>query len=149
MLKYGSFFIVRPYYKFFAAPNFSRITATAGLWSWAAVSLFFASQVMFYRVSRKNPGYIKANTKRLDPKVEKFYHCCSKTIFLHIHFKEILCTSICRIVLCHFKEYLTHATVCSRYHYTMLCFNWWKLAVHLFFSHLFVTATNCSEHVGR
>ncbi|PWZ38936.1 putative protein S-acyltransferase 23 [Zea mays] len=50
------------------APNFSRITATAGLWSWAAVSLFFASQVMFYRVSRKNPGYIKANSKRTDPK---------------------------------------------------------------------------------
>nr|CAB3490011.1 unnamed protein product [Digitaria exilis] len=50
------------------APNFSRITATAGLWSWAAVSLFFASQVMFYRVSRKNPGYIKASTKRYDPK---------------------------------------------------------------------------------
>ncbi|KAG0530178.1 hypothetical protein BDA96_05G163000 [Sorghum bicolor] len=50
------------------APNFSRITATAGLWSWAAISLFFASQVMFYRVSRKNPGYIKANSKRSDPK---------------------------------------------------------------------------------
>jgi len=50
------------------APNFSRITATAGLWSWAAVSLFFASQVQFYRVSRKNPGYIKENTKQLDPK---------------------------------------------------------------------------------
>ncbi|WVZ51278.1 hypothetical protein U9M48_002434 [Paspalum notatum var. saurae] len=50
------------------APNFSRITATAGLWSWAAVTLFFASQVMFYRVSRKNPGFIKANTKRHDPK---------------------------------------------------------------------------------
>ncbi|KAK3118989.1 hypothetical protein QOZ80_9BG0711990 [Eleusine coracana subsp. coracana] len=50
------------------APNFSRITATAGLWSWAAISLFFAAQVMFYRVSRKNPGFIKANTKRSDPK---------------------------------------------------------------------------------
>ncbi|XP_062182753.1 probable protein S-acyltransferase 23 isoform X2 [Phragmites australis] len=50
------------------APNFSRITAATGLWSWAAISFFFASQVMFYRVSRKNPGYIKANTKRLDPK---------------------------------------------------------------------------------
>ncbi|GJN04644.1 hypothetical protein PR202_ga22209 [Eleusine coracana subsp. coracana] len=44
------------------------ITATAGLWSWAAISLFFAAQVMFYRVSRKNPGFIKANTKRSDPK---------------------------------------------------------------------------------
>ncbi|XP_039777270.1 probable protein S-acyltransferase 23 isoform X2 [Panicum virgatum] len=48
------------------APNFSRITATAGLWSWAAVSLFFASQVQFYRVSRKNPGYIKEPLMGID-----------------------------------------------------------------------------------
>uniref|UniRef100_A0A0E0J357 S-acyltransferase n=1 Tax=Oryza nivara TaxID=4536 RepID=A0A0E0J357_ORYNI len=50
------------------APNFSRITAAVGIWSWGAISLAFASLVMFYRVSRKNPGYIQANTKRLDPK---------------------------------------------------------------------------------
>uniref|UniRef100_A0ACD5X0U3 Uncharacterized protein n=1 Tax=Avena sativa TaxID=4498 RepID=A0ACD5X0U3_AVESA len=50
------------------APDFSRITAAVGLWSWAAISLALASQVVFYRVSRKNPGYIKANTKGLDPK---------------------------------------------------------------------------------
>ncbi|XP_039823477.1 probable protein S-acyltransferase 23 isoform X2 [Panicum virgatum] len=48
------------------APHFSRITATAGLWSWAAVSLFFVSQVQFYRVSRKNPGYIKEPLMGID-----------------------------------------------------------------------------------
>jgi len=32
---------------------FSSITGTAGLLSWVVVSLFFASQVMFYTVRRK------------------------------------------------------------------------------------------------
>ncbi|KAI4995700.1 probable protein S-acyltransferase 23 isoform X1 [Hordeum vulgare subsp. vulgare] len=50
------------------ASDFSRITAAVGLWSWAAISLALASQVLFYRVSRNNPGYIKANTEGLDPK---------------------------------------------------------------------------------
>jgi len=50
------------------APDFSKITATVGLWAWAAMSFALASQVVFYRLSRKNPGYIKANTKGLDPK---------------------------------------------------------------------------------
>lgn len=50
------------------ASDFSRITAAVGLWSWAAISLALASQVVFYRVSRNTPGYIKANTEGLDPK---------------------------------------------------------------------------------
>ena len=50
------------------ASDFSRITAAVGLWSWAAISLALASQVVFYRVSRNTPGYIKTNTEGLDPK---------------------------------------------------------------------------------
>eukprot|EP00494_Astrolonche_serrata_P013006 UN13120 len=50
------------------ASDFSRITAAVGLWSWAAISLALASQVVFYRVSRNTPGYIKTNTEGVDPK---------------------------------------------------------------------------------
>ncbi|XP_014509577.1 probable protein S-acyltransferase 23 isoform X2 [Vigna radiata var. radiata] len=42
-----------------AAPNLGKITATAGLWAWTALSLEAAALIMFYRCSSKDPGYIK------------------------------------------------------------------------------------------
>lgn len=38
-------FIFWPDHKTSPAPNFSRITASVGLWSWAAISLAFAAQI--------------------------------------------------------------------------------------------------------
>lgn len=45
------------------APNLPKITAVLGLWGWTAVSSAFASLVMFYRCSSKDPGYISKSIK--------------------------------------------------------------------------------------
>ncbi|PKA46899.1 putative S-acyltransferase [Apostasia shenzhenica] len=45
------------------APNFTKVTAVVGLWGWTGVSLAFASLLMFYRCSSKDPGYIKPRTQ--------------------------------------------------------------------------------------
>lgn len=41
------------------APGLTKVTAVVGLWGWITVSLAFGSLIMFYRCSRKDPGYIK------------------------------------------------------------------------------------------
>ncbi|CAI8618023.1 unnamed protein product [Vicia faba] len=42
-----------------AAPNLKKITAVVGFWSWIALSSSVGSLIMFYRCSRRDPGYIK------------------------------------------------------------------------------------------
>ncbi|KAJ1697037.1 hypothetical protein LUZ63_005549 [Rhynchospora breviuscula] len=46
------------------APNFTKISAVTGFWSWVSVSLAFASVYMFYKCSRKDPGFIQPNIRR-------------------------------------------------------------------------------------
>ncbi|KAK8522320.1 hypothetical protein V6N12_056033 [Hibiscus sabdariffa] len=48
-----------------ATPSLPKVTAIVGLWGWIGVSLGIASLTMFYRCSRKDPGYIK-KSRRLD-----------------------------------------------------------------------------------
>ncbi|KAF3323779.1 putative protein S-acyltransferase 23 [Carex littledalei] len=50
--------------KIIFAPNFTKIGAVAGFWSWVGISLAFASIYMFYICSRKDPGFIQSNIRR-------------------------------------------------------------------------------------
>ncbi|XP_078436060.1 putative protein S-acyltransferase 23 isoform X2 [Wolffia australiana] len=43
-------------------PNFPRLTAAVGIWSWIGISLLFYSILMLHRCSSKDPGYIKKNS---------------------------------------------------------------------------------------
>lgn len=45
-----------------AAPNFTKVTAVVGLWSWITLSLACSSLFILYRCSSKDPGYIKPNS---------------------------------------------------------------------------------------
>ncbi|KAK4789962.1 hypothetical protein SAY86_017266 [Trapa natans] len=42
------------------APNLPKLTAVVALWGWIAVSLAVASLLQFYRLNKKDPGYIKS-----------------------------------------------------------------------------------------